>query len=308
MPAQTPWYTGVQVPLNPPVNTDSAGVAQDASGGTGSVVFTVTLPDGTTSSPAPVHGATGVYTAVFTSTQPGHHIWSVTIPGTTPGSYTDSFEVQPATDQTIVSVAEAKEILKLTSTTQYDPVIAGYNGAVTVVTEYYCGPCVQQTIVEELPSHGTELMLSKPPVLALLPWTALPAQFAAQGITLPVPPSPMLRTRVYGIEWPLAQLHVDQERGIVTHTSGLPFFYCSYAWQYSAGRLIIPANIYEASKIILKHLFAVERGGQAGGTQAAYGQSEAGVTQTPFGFAIPNRAIELMRAGGMGAASSAVAV
>lgn len=302
MPNQTPWYQGVQVPLSPPPNTDANGVAQDASGGTGTVIFTVTAPDGTTSSPAAVHGATGVYAAVYATTQAGHHIWSVSIPGTTPGSYTDSFEVQPAKDTTLVSLAEAKEILKLTSTAQYDPIIQGYNSAVTDVVEYYCGPCVQQTVTETLPSHGTETMLSRPPVLALLPWTVLPAQMAALGITLPVPPSPMLRTKVYGIEWPLSQLYVDGERGIVSHTSGLPFFYCAYIWQYSAGRVVVPSCIYEGAKIILKHVFAVERGGQAGGTQAS---DAADTTMTPFGFAIPKRALEVMRP--QMAASKAVA-
>jgi len=309
VPSATPWYAGVQVPLAFTL-TDSVGNAQDASGGTGTVVATVTLPDGTTATPTVSHvgsAGSGQYAAVYTTSQPGHHIVTWSVPGTIPGSYTDSFEVQPATDQTIVSLAEAKEILKLTGTAQYDPVIQGYNGAVTSVVEYYCGPVVQQTVSETLPSHGTELMLSKPPVIALIPWASVPAQLVPLGITLPVPPSPMIRTRVYGIEWPMAQLYVDNERGIVSHTSGLPFFYCAYIWQYTAGRPIVPWNIYEASKVILKHLYAVERGGQPAGTQAAYGQSEAGVTMTPFGFAIPNRAIQLMRPS-MGAASSMVAV
>jgi hypothetical protein len=305
MPAATPWYVGVQVPL-PFTLTDSTGAAQDASGGTGTVVATVTLPDGTTSTPAVTHvgaAGSGQYQALYTTTQAGHHIITWAVAGTTPGSYTDSFEVQAATDPTIVSLAEAKEILKL-STAQYDLQVQGHNAACTDVIEYYCGPVVQRTIIEELPSHGTEMFLSKPPVLQLLAWTVLPAQFSAQGITLPSPPSPMLRTRLYGLEYPLTQLHVDNERGIVTHTGGLPFIYCAYAWQYSAGRVIIPAGIYEAAKVILKHLYAVERGGQAGGTQAAYGESET--TMTPLGFAIPNRAFEMMRP--QMAASSMVAV
>jgi hypothetical protein len=292
VPNQTPWYVGVQVPLIPPPNTDTQGNPQDASGGTGTVVFTVTLPDGSVSLPAVTRTGLGSYSAVYTTTQAGHHIWTVIIPGTTPGSYTDSFEVQAATDPTIVSLAEAKEILKLQATAQFDMQIQGHNAAVTDVIEYYCGPVVQKTITEELPSRGTELMLSKPPVLQLTAWTSVPAQFAAAGITLPVPPSPMLRTRLYGLEYALTQLHCDLEKGIVSHTGGLPFLYTSYLWQYSAGRVIIPSCIYEASKVILKHLYAVERGGQAGGTQSGYGETET--TMTPLGFAIPNRALEVM--------------
>ena len=100
----------------------------------------------------------------------------------------------------------------------------------------------------------------------------------------------MLRTRVYGIEYPITQLYCDPRRGVVTHTSGLPFYYCPYMWQYQAGRQIIPAGIYEATKIILKHLFMVETTGTGTGT----GSGDEEATQTGFGFAVPNRAMELL--------------
>ena len=110
MPATTPWYVGVQVPVPPApfVLTDTTGNPQDA---TGAVVVTITLPDGTTATPAVTHAGLGTYQATYTTTQPGHHIVSWSAAGTTPGAYTDTFEVQPSTDQTIVSLAEAKEIL-----------------------------------------------------------------------------------------------------------------------------------------------------------------------------------------------------
>lgn len=296
MPATTPWYVGVQVPLSY-TNTDSSGNPQDASGGTGTVVFTVTLPDGTTATPAASHvGATGSgqYSALYTTTQAGHHTWNVVIPGTTPGAYTDTFEVQPATDATIVSLAEAKEILKLTGTAQFDPVIQGYNGAITNWIEYVVGPVIQQTIVEVLPADGVDQALSKPPVISLVNWTTTPAFLAGSGIAVPAPPSPMFPMRVYGITYPGSALSLDPARGIVRHQAGLPFIFGSYVWQYLAGRPVIPWGIYEAAKIALKHLYAVERGGQAGGTQAAYGESEAQAVQTGFGFLVPNRALQLL--------------
>lgn len=297
MPAQTPWYVGVQVPVppNPFVLTDSNGNPADASGGTGAVVATITLPDGTTSTPAVSRSGLGTYAATYTTTQAGHHIVVWAVPGTTPGSYTDTFEVQPALDGTIVSLAEAKEILKLGATAQFDPVIQGYNAAITNWVEYVCGPVVQQTVIEVLPADGVDMALSQFPVVALVNWTTTPTFLAGSGIPVPVPASPMFPMRVYGITYPGSALSLDPKRGIVRHQAGLPFIFGSYVWQYTAGRPVIPNAIYEACKIALKHMYAVERGGQAGGTQAAYGETEAAASATGFGFSVPNRAVELLQ-------------
>jgi len=296
VPGTTPWYQGAVVPLTW-VNTDTSGNPQDAA----TVTLTITLPDGTTVTLSTTgstvsHTGEGSYAAAYTTTQAGHHIilWVAT-DAAYPGAFADSFEVQPAADPTIVSLAEAKDILQLTGTTQFDARLQGWNGSATNVIEYMCGPVVQQTITETIPSRGTEVILSRGPVLELLPWTVLPPELANLGITLPVPESPMLRTRVYGIEWPLTQLYCDPRRAIVTHTSGLPFFYCAYIWQYRAGRVIISSAIYDAAKIILEHLYEVYRGG-TGAQDVAAGES---VTTLPgFGFAIPNRAIELLVSSG----------
>ena len=288
MPATTPWYQGAVVPLTW-TNTDTQGNPQSAA----TVTLTITLPDGTAATPLVTTPGAGVYNASYTTTQAGHHtvLW-VAADATYPGAYADSFEVQALADPTIVSLAEAKEILQLTSTTQFDARLQGWNGSATNVVEYMCGPVVQQTVTETLPARGLETHLSKPPVISLTAWTVVPPELANLGITVAVPPSPMLRTRVYGIEYPLTQLYCDPRRGVVTHTSGLPFYYCDYIWQYTAGRPVIPSAIYDAAKIILEHLYDIYRGG-VGAQDVASGES---VTVLPgFGFAVPNRALELLQ-------------
>jgi hypothetical protein len=287
VPATTPWYVGAQVPLTW-TSTDTSGNSHEAA----VVTVTVVAPDGTTSTPTVTHEGGGQYTAVFTSAVAGHHVvsWAAADTGYA-DAFGDTFEVQALPDPTIVSLAEAKEILKLTETTQFDAVVQGHNAAVTNVVEYYCGPVVQQTIVERLPSRGVMQPLSKPPVIELVAWTQAPPGLENSGIPLPVPPSPMFPTMFFGIPYPIDQLYADPTTGIVTHTSGLPFIYGSYMWQYKAGRPVIPACIYEASKIILKHLFMVEHGGSAGGALTA-GEEET--IQTPMGFAIPARAYEML--------------
>lgn len=290
MPAVTPWFTGAQVPLSFTL-TDTQGNPQNSASGTGAVTCTVYLPDGTTATPAVTNPSTGVYAAVFTSTQAGHHVFVFVCTDTTyPGAFSDSFEVQALPDSTIVSLAEAKEILHQTATTANDAKIQGYNAAVTNWIEWYCGPVIVQTVTERLPAGGLVIQLSKPPVISLTAWTTIPPALANAGIAVPNPPSPMFPTRVFGVSYPLTQLYPDPVLGTVTHTSGLPFYYGEYIWQYSAGRAVIPACIYEASKITLKHIYMVETAGTGTGT----GTGDEETTKTPFGFAVPNRAIELL--------------
>ena len=292
MPAVTPWFTGAQVPLTF-LNTDTAGNPQDAAS-LASVTCTVYQPDGTNVPATVSHtgpSGSGTYTATFTSTQAGHHVFVwINTDATYPGAFSDSFEVQALPDSTIVSLAEAKEILHMTATTANDAKIRGHNAAVTNVIEYYCGPVIVQTVVERLFSRGTAQVLSKPPVLGLLPWTGYPPGLSASGITIPTPASPMFPAMFYGLAYQTSQLYADLKTGIVTHTSGLPFLPALYIWQYSAGRPVIPGCIYDASKIILKHLYMVEGGGSGTGT----GTGDEETMQTPFGFAIPNRAYEML--------------
>jgi hypothetical protein len=287
VPATTPWFPGAEVPLTW-TNTDTEGNPQDAAS-LGSVALAVLQPDLTTVTPGFTRTSTGTYLCNFPTVQSGHHVYTfISTDPTYPGAFSDSFEVQLATDTTIVSQAEAKEILHLTDTTQFDAILHGYNAAATEWIDYVCGPVVQRTVVEKLPSRGETQALSKPPVTGLVAWTDYPPGLANSGITIPDPPSPMFPTMFFGVAYPLDELYADPKTGIVTHTSGLPFIYGSYLWQYTAGRPVIPSGIYEAAKITLEHLFAVERGGGRG----TAGEDET--TDTGFGFAVPNRAIELL--------------
>lgn len=298
MPAVTPWFTGSQVPLTF-LLTDTTGTPQNAAGGLGRVTCTVYLPDGTTSTPAVSNPQAGTYAATFTSTQPGHHVFVwISTDATFPGAFSDSFEVQASLDTTIVSLAEAKEILHQTASTANDSKIQGYNAAATSWVEWYCGPVIQRTVTEKLPAGGLTIQLSQPPVIGLVAWATIPAQLAGAGIPVPSPASPMFPTRVFGVSYPLSQLYADPVMGTVTHTPGLPFYYGEYIWQYTAGRPVIPASIYEASKIILKHLWMVEAAGTGSGTGG--GDEETGMV--PMGFAVPARAIELLARHAMPAA------
>jgi len=286
-------FKGQPVPLTFPL-ADASGNPVNAVSGTGAVTCTVTLPDQTTATPTVTNPAVGTYTATGPSGQAGHYLvaWSCT-DATYPGGLTDAYNVSGLSEVSILSLAEARRALRISaSDTSEDDFIRDFNPAVTNVVEWWCGPVLVQTVVEELRAGGLTVMLSKPPVLNLLAWTSVPAEFSADtSRVVPVPPSPMFPVMIYGPTYPLAQLHVNKTRSEVRHTAGLPFYYGPYLWMYSAGRPVVPDCILDGSRAILRHLYSMERGGQGG---AAIGQADEETTMTPFGFAVPNRALEMM--------------
>jgi hypothetical protein len=287
------YYQGQPVPLTF-VLTDKNGNPVQAAATP--PIVTTTLPDGTTQTPPVTYSGTPAsgYTATGPSTQPGHYLatWVCT-DSTYPGALTDSYNIRGLSEVSILSFADAKRILRIDpADTSEDDFIAEFNPAVTSIVEWYCGPVLRQAVTERLPAGGLAIQLSLPPVISLTAWTTVPPGLATAGIAIPDPPSPMFPTRVFGVSYPLSQLYADPKLGIVTHTSGLPFYYGEYLWSYLAGRPVIPDCLLYASRAMLKHLYGIERGG-AGGT-ASLGNADEETTMTPLGFAIPNRMLEMM--------------
>jgi hypothetical protein len=284
-----PIYVGSPVPLTFTL-TDSAGNPVNAV--STQPVLTVTLPDLTTVTPTVSNPGTGIYAATYKTTQAGHHTVAWTCADSTyPGGYADEFDVWSTTSTNVISLADAKAILSIApSNPAYDDLVQKVLASITAWLEWYCGAIVPQTVVEELRVGGLVVQLSRPPVTALVPWTQVPAQFSADtSRVVPSPPSPMFPVMVFGVTYPLAQLYADPRKGTVRHTSGLPFYYGPYLWQYTAGYSTIPHGIRFAADVVLRHLYAIERGGAG---VAAAGMADEETTATPFGFSVPNRAIE----------------
>lgn len=278
--------------------TDGSGNA--ASPGSNALpVLTFTLPDRSTATPAVTSPRTGSFTlsAPWVTSQAGHHVWAWSWTGAflAASAATDSFEVREAPDPTIIALSEAREILKIPAgDTSRDSDIRGYSQAITEWVEYTCGTVVTRQVTEIVRAQGRVLTLGKAPVRTDLGTVLNPANRRDGSTTNGlVSITPEL---TYGFMYPLDDLMVHGEEGIVRHFAGLPFFYsgdpyAQFIVTYWAGRKIIPWGITEASKIALKHLWAVERG-SAGSGAAGYGESET--ITTGFGFAVPNRAVELL--------------
>jgi hypothetical protein len=236
----------------------------------GTVAVTVTLPDGTTATPAAVETATtGRYQADYLTTQAGRHTvrWTFTDPAT---AYTDAFDVREETPPAILSLADAKEHLNITSST-HDEELRGWIEATTHCVEWFVGPVVQRTVTEvHSATVSAAVALRQTPVIAVT------------GV------EPVLTS---GTTYEVAEFDVDPATGVVTLLTGAPI-YGPLRWTYTAGRTVIPANILGAARIILQHLWRT----QQGPSRPQLGVGDFDVTEPipGLGYAVPNRALQLL--------------
>lgn len=258
--------------------TDTTGAAANAT----TCTLTITLPDGTTDGPHTLTGTAGVYTYPFLATQPGRHIYRFVAtgtpgPGVGVGAYDDVFDVYAGSPTSIISLADAKKLLRAT-TTVFDDDLRFFCESVTSFIDKYCGPMVPRQITERHTAGARTLMLRKIPVY----------QPAGQ----PYPIVSITPVLTYGVPYPdLSLLSVDKVSGEIIHTVGLPFFYGEYDIVYWAGRQVIPSNVLLAAHVILKHMWAMERGGSRPNQVTPGAADDVSIL---WGFAIPNRALELL--------------
>lgn len=256
---------------------DTAGAAANAT----SCTITVTRPDGTLVGPTVLTGTAGVYTYYFVTAQPGRHSYRFLAtgtpgPGVGVGAYADVFNVNPATSDAIVSLADAKTLLRKTDTT-HDDDIRAFISSITRFVNKYCGTVAPVQVTERLDVGGGRVMLRRPPVY----------QPAGQAYPL-ISFTPV---HTYGVVYDLSQLSVDLTNGEIVHTIGLPFFLGPYDATYWSGRIAPTANIQLAVEIMLKHMWALERNN---GRPSATTPGAADDVTMLYGFAIPNRALELL--------------
>lgn len=234
-------------------------------------VVTVTLPDGTTVTPAVTETDTpGRYQADHVTTTPGRHTvrWVWTEPA---AAYTDVFDVQEETPPTILSLADAREHLNLKSTKDDDE-IRFWNNATTLAVEYYVGPVTARSFTEQHQvRNAAVIVLRRTPVIAVTAVDSVltgTAAYAPDGLDVDTTTGELYR------------LDGGRLSGRLRIT-------------YRAGRTIIPENITGAARIILEHLWLTQRGNRGG--LAGGGQDYSVTEPIPgLGYAVPNRALQLL--------------
>jgi hypothetical protein len=236
--------------------------------------LTITLPDGTaapgitvTNPPTP----TGTYQYDYvTTTAPGPFKgrWLFTMATGKTTAHVEEFDVRPADPGYVMSLVSLKEHLNIPAAkTDDDEELRDWMESVTRLIESKAGEVARKSYTERH-NGGGSLWLRHPPVISVTsiePWLSSGTTYAAADVRA-------------------------SESGRVELLSGRAFSGGPFAVTYVAGRAIVPANIRDAAKIILKHLWESKRGASALPLQAA---DEMSIVPG-FGFAVPNRALELL--------------
>lgn len=247
--------------------------ADDTLADPDSITLTFTLPDGTDTSPIPVHESTGLYYYDYVTTQAGLHqvYWLTT--GANADSLSDSFYVEPAEWSGLVGIQDAKDYLNKTTDTDDDE-LADFILAATAAIESYCNRRFRSS-PETLTFNGSEFMDAIPlpaETSAVASVTENGTALAGTGFAFDASTSLLYRlTSNYG-SWPW-------QRGVQNVTVEL-----------TRGSDSLPADVRHACLSMVKHLWETQRGNQptvlGGGGETEW---------NPIGtYSIPRRVQELI--------------
>jgi len=223
------------------------------------VVYTVTLPDGSTATPAVTAVGSGVYTATGPTSQAGRYLETWTATGTNADVVTNTYDVRASTSTWILSLEDARASLNMTKTTN-DRELMDYIDSVTTLIENRIGPVIPRSFTETV--YGADaLWLSNLPVTAI---TSI--------------------TGVLSGAWVIsaANMTFDPITGVIQLINRMGFN-DEYTVVYTSGRGLTPA-IMQAARITLQHLWLNQRGSGGGREADAY-------TGT---FSLPNAAREYL--------------
>jgi hypothetical protein len=274
---------GDVVPLTVEIR-DAAGALAAA----GAITLTITLPDGTTATPTVTNPSIGRYQCDYPTTQVGRHSVRWVSTGLNSSAYADSFDVRPAIPAYILSMSDAKAALQIPAgvTTNDEQVRSMVEAVTYVIEDYRKDVVVRRTIVEPIDAQFDSLSSRR----LVLRWAPV---LSVTSIVRPID----------GATWAGSDITVlDPNSGVII-TYGTPFYASAFRGglvaTYVAGRSVIPANYVEAAKVVLKHLWEIQQtpgmGSQVFGDTISTGEAKV---MTGLGYALPNRAAELL--GGRG--------
>lgn len=242
------------------------------------VVLTITLPDGTTTTPAVTTPSTGRYQASYKPTLTGTHYvrWVATSVGGVSGADTaeeSTFTVSESSNA-FISLDEARSHLNLQSTVTDDELASFIEWACELAQEVADTQFARKTVVDVLNGNcARSLSLTRRPVLSV-------SSVTENGVAL-------VATTGYT---------TDLRWGRLYRQTGT---YYDSAWYegrrnvsvtYVAGYQIIPPQVRFATLVILEHLWTTQRGAAPSGRPSVDDQYS-----TPSGnWFIPNRARDIL--------------
>lgn len=237
-------------------------------------VVTVTLPDGTSATPAIVTDSAGTYHVDYTGTQEGLHTFSAATTG--PVGYKTDF-VNFAVYKSVVGIDEVRTYIGYTEGDR-DTILRQIMAAATELAEGIAGSCVQRTFVNErIPGHDASVIR--------MPHNPLPTDQSIVSIT---------SSRTGGPTWVTSDLIIYPDSGTCELVSYLPFWYGPWKATYTAGRLVIPERIQVAVKEIIYDMWSNQRPYGAGSLEPGPDDT-ARWEQMIASYQIPGHAMALLQ-------------
>lgn len=227
---------------------DADGVLANAT----AVVLTITLPDGTTATPAVTNASTGVYTAAYLPVQRGRHVAAWVATGVNASALTTTYiVVDPA--GSIVGLAEAQAFLRVHAETDQDAVRGVVEAASKVVERYTHRAWRTQTIVETQDGDGRS-------VLAL-------RQYPPRTVTSVVEDGTALTSGDWTLDAHAGLLYRGGPTSVQPWACGVG----TVVVTYQAGPTVVPEDVADATLQVVRVLWEQRRGGtrQQGSEQYA---------------------------------------
>jgi len=252
-----------------------AGVLGNAT----ALALTVQKPDASTQTySSPTNDGTGLYHQDIPTADInllGHYPYKWVATGTNAGVSFSNFEVFDPLEISVLSLQDAKEHLNIPqSNTTYDSEIQSKIATIQANLEKTTGgPIITRAVTERVPcpyGHNT-LTVRQRPLVAVTSITDV-----ASGVAIDI-----------------TGLDVDTNAGVIRRRLSWPFWVWggAYTVVYTAGwGTAVPPSFNEFARIVLEHLWQTQHGPSL---RPSIGGEEE-VTLPGFGYAIPNRAVELI--------------
>jgi hypothetical protein len=243
------------------------------------IALTVQKPDASTQTySSPTNDGTGLYHQDVPTVDInllGHYSYKWVATGTNAGVSYSVFEVFDPLEVAVLGLQDAKDHLNIPqSNTTYDSEIQSKIATIQANLEKLTGgPIITRSVTERVPCpYGhTTLAVRQRPLVSVTSITDVAS----------------------GVAQSTSDLEIDSNAGIIRRKLGWPFLGWggAYTVVYTAGwGTAIPPSFNEFARIVLEHLWQTQHGPSL---RPSIGGEEE-VTLPGFGYAIPNRAVELI--------------
>lgn len=237
--------------------------------------LTITLPDGTTDTPAVPLPPTelGILRVDYQTVQFGLHRWRLTTTGPVT-AHADAFNVVDSSWPALVGLAEVKEHLNIpASDTSQDDELRGFILSASEVAEDIVGEVAQTEAAETYSGGSPSILLRRRPVLSV-------TEVQVDGTVVD------------------ASTYIVSPSGVLRHSSGCwPRGFHNVQATYVSGRTAAQASVLDATKELIRINWRPQQGGNYspfdGGQADDFGAGGDGAQgMIRLGFFVPNTVMQ----------------